>query len=110
MGSETYSIIDRLERQLKDANKQIADLCADNMKLHNKIWDLTLALLEKPVPKECPPSQFPDISFAITEPPPEHPDGHDEHVIIAAISLDEGLHPNANLRDFYRRGKESLCH
>lgn len=98
------------QRSVERLRAKVRALEAENYGLGERVWDLTLALLEKPVPKDCPPSQFPDISFAITEPPPEHPDGHDEHIIIAALSLDEGLHPNANLRDFYRRGKEALCH
>ncbi len=59
--------------------------------LEARVERLTQALLERPIPADCPPAAFPAEPAPHIDPPPHHPDHDEHHIMIAALALDPGL-------------------
>jgi hypothetical protein len=101
--AEAHALIDFRIRAYK-AEREVRRLTAENHrlrvadaqrlveieKLEKQNFDLMMALLDAS-PVECPGEGFPDEPAPHVDPPPEHPDFEDRHVIIAARALDQRL-------------------
>ena len=91
MNEAEIALLARCGATLKDCASTIKSLIADVERLEKQNWDLTLALLNRPVPADCPGPTFPEPVAPHVDPPPEHPDHHEVPLIIAAMSLDQRL-------------------
>ena len=77
------------------AERSLEALCialqTENLQLKKRNAALSLSLLERAIPNELPPADFPDAPWAKIDPLAEHPDGVEPGLMIAAMSLDSRL-------------------